>query len=214
MLNILKNLPIVKGLETRLDGALSEIKRLEDTIVSLKLPQQSNITLRCSEIDSVDPCVTHDEISYLVGEEVNKIKVPRFSKPEYLVGSSSAPSIAMGGEYTYDCLGMFPDEDSDDSYYNDTRYDESHIEESDEDDTEDENDENDVDENCSLLASTPEATVPLLESCNTDLGEITIDDTSYFTNDVCNGDIFNKCENGEIGRKMGHFEDGNAFFAM
>lgn len=196
--NILKNLPIVKGLENRLDVALSEIKRLENTIVSLKQPEQSNITLRCSEIDSVSPCVTHDEISYLVGEEIDKKANSHFSKPEYLVGSSTR-SFTMGGDYTYDCLEMFPGGDSDDSYYNDNRFDESDTEESDVYET---GDENDVDESCSLLEN------------STDIDEITIDDKCYLTNDVCNGNIYNKGDNGNIGLKIGHFEDGDAFFAM
>ena len=84
--NVLKGLPIVKGLEIRLDTALSEIKRLEGIVGSLKVPQQSNITLQCSEIDSGDNCVTHDEITDLVGEEVNKIRVSRMSDIRHLVG--------------------------------------------------------------------------------------------------------------------------------
>ena len=35
----------------------------------------------------------------------------------------------------------------------------------------------------------------------------------YYTNDKCNGTIFKKDNDGEVGEELGHFEDGHAFFS-
>ena len=46
-----------------------------------------------------------------------------------------------------------------------------------------------------------------------DVDEISIDGELYYTNDKHNGTIFKREEDGEVGKEVGHFEDGHAFFS-
>ena len=85
---ILKELPIIKDLETRIENLKAENIKLKDTIQELKSRDKKHIILKTEEINSDEDIVSYSEIDALVTNQVEDKAIGEGSYMEYMANQS------------------------------------------------------------------------------------------------------------------------------